>query len=76
MSDFLLVLDEGTTSTRAVLYAADGTIHGVSHRELAQHNPAPRLADHDVGQDRQGVTPFHDAGDGLQYRQHFVLGFL
>src|SRR3546814_3676648 len=33
----ILVLDEGTTSTRAILYAPDGTTHGVAQRELTQH---------------------------------------
>ncbi|HEY0149788.1 MAG TPA: glycerol kinase GlpK [Allosphingosinicella sp.] len=39
--DLLLVLDEGTTSTRAILFAADGTCVANAQRELAQHHPRP-----------------------------------
>lgn len=50
VSDFLLVLDEGTTSTRAILYAHDGTAVGTAQRELTQHYPAPGLVEHDAGE--------------------------
>src|SRR3546814_16065595 len=42
----ILVLDEGTTSTRAILYAPDGTTHGVAQRELTQHYPRPGWVEH------------------------------
>ena len=44
----LLVLDEGTSSTRAVLYGLDGEVHGSSSRPLTQHYPAPGLVEHDA----------------------------
>src|SRR3546814_7195922 len=44
----ILVLDEGTTSTRAILYAPDGTTHGVAQRELTQHYPRPGWVEHDA----------------------------
>jgi glycerol kinase len=44
----LLVLDEGTTSTRAILYAPDGTRRGVAQAELAQHYPRPGWVEHDA----------------------------
>jgi len=44
---FILVLDEGTTSTRAMLFAPDGAIHGTAQRELTQHYPAPGRVEHD-----------------------------
>ncbi|KAH2824013.1 hypothetical protein KXV85_001265, partial [Aspergillus fumigatus] len=47
-SDFLLVLDEGTTSTRAILYAHDGAVIGTAQRELTQYYPAPGLVEHDA----------------------------
>jgi glycerol kinase len=47
MGDLLLVIDEGTTSTRAMLFAADGTCLGVDQRELRQHYPAPGWVEHD-----------------------------
>ena len=49
--ELILVLDEGTTSTRAILFGLDGTVHGVAQRELTQFYPAPGLVDRaaDVG---------------------------
>ncbi len=44
----ILVLDEGTTSTRAILYAADGTVRAMASRPLSQHYPAPGLVEHDA----------------------------
>ena len=46
----LLVIDAGTTSTRAMLFAADGTCLGCEQRELTQHYPAPGLVEHDAEQ--------------------------
>ena len=48
MSDYLLVIDEGTTSTRAVLFAADGTAVYSCQRPLTQHYPQPGLVEHDA----------------------------
>ena len=48
MSEYLLVIDEGTTSTRAVLFAADGKSLGSCQRPLTQHYPAPGLVEHDA----------------------------
>ncbi|MDE2435829.1 MAG: glycerol kinase [Sphingomonadales bacterium] len=44
----ILVLDAGTTSTRALLFAPDGTPSGLSQRELTQHYPAPGWVEHDA----------------------------
>jgi glycerol kinase len=45
---FILVIDAGTTSTRAMLFAADGACIGVEQRELAQHYPRPGWVEHDA----------------------------
>ncbi len=47
---FILVLDEGTTSTRAMLFGADGQQHGVSQRELTQHFPQSGWVEHDAAE--------------------------
>ncbi|HEY6964524.1 MAG TPA: FGGY family carbohydrate kinase, partial [Erythrobacter sp.] len=47
MAELILVLDEGTTSTRAMLFAPDGRCLGTAQRELTQHYPAPGLVEHD-----------------------------
>jgi glycerol kinase len=46
--DLLLVLDAGTTSTRAMLFAADGRCLGSAQKELAQHYPQPGWVEHDA----------------------------
>jgi glycerol kinase len=47
---FILVLDEGTASTRAMLFGLDGALHGMAQRELTQHYPQPGWVEHDAGE--------------------------
>jgi glycerol kinase len=44
----ILVIDEGTTSTRAMLFEPDGSCRGVEQRELTQHYPRPGWVEHDA----------------------------
>ncbi|KKW92386.1 glycerol kinase [Sphingobium chungbukense] len=44
----ILVLDEGTTSTRAMLYAPDGGRLGVAQAEITQYYPQPGWVEHDA----------------------------
>lgn len=46
----ILVLDEGTTSTRAILYDAGGEVLASAQEELTQHYPSPGLVEHDAGE--------------------------
>jgi glycerol kinase len=48
MADSILVIDEGTTSSRAMLFAADGSCLAAEQRELAQHYPRPGWVEHDA----------------------------
>ncbi len=50
MSAKILVIDEGTTSTRAMLFAADGKPMGSAQEPLTQHYPAPGLVEHDASE--------------------------
>jgi len=50
MADHILVLDAGTTSTRAMLFGADGALHHVAQRALTQHYPRPGWVEHDAGE--------------------------
>ena len=50
MSDCILVLDAGTTSTRAMVFAGDGTMEAVAQAELTQHYPRPGWVEHDAGE--------------------------
>lgn len=47
MSDYILVLDEGTTSTRAMLFASDGVLVASAQEELTQHYPQNGWVEHD-----------------------------
>jgi glycerol kinase len=44
----ILVLDEGTTSTRAMLFTPSGELRGIAQRELTQHYPRPGWVEHDA----------------------------
>jgi glycerol kinase len=43
----VLALDQGTTSSRAIVFGADLSILGAAQREFAQHYPASGLVEHD-----------------------------
>ncbi len=43
----ILVIDAGTTSTRAMLFGADGACLGTEQRELRQYYPQPGWVEHD-----------------------------
>ena len=47
MADTILVIDEGTTSTRSMLFAADGTCLGSEQADLEQYYPRPGWVEHD-----------------------------
>ena len=44
---FILALDQGTTSSRAIVFDRSGAIRGVDQREFAQHFPQPGWVEHD-----------------------------
>lgn len=50
MSDFILVLDEGTTSTRAMLFDREGQCRDSESAALDQHYPRAGWVEHDAGQ--------------------------
>ncbi len=47
MTDYLLAIDQGTTSSRAILFDAALNPHGVAQQEFAQHYPSPGWVEHD-----------------------------
>src|SRR5687768_7624192 len=50
MGELLLVLDEGTTSTRAMLFESSGKCIGAHSADITQHYPAPGLVEHDAAE--------------------------
>src|SRR6185503_10095980 len=47
MPDFILSIDQGTTSTRAILFDLKGEQQGVAQKELPQIFPQPGWVEHD-----------------------------
>jgi len=47
MSRYVLALDQGTTSSRAILFERDGAIAAVDQYEFPQHFPQPGWVEHD-----------------------------
>ncbi|MDP8208332.1 MAG: glycerol kinase GlpK [Candidatus Electryonea clarkiae] len=47
MKKYILAIDQGTTSSRALLIDNKGTIHSSAQREFTQHYPHPGWVEHD-----------------------------
>jgi glycerol kinase len=47
MSKFILALDQGTTSSRAIVFRHDGAAVSIAQQEFEQIFPAPGLVEHD-----------------------------
>jgi len=47
-ADHILAIDEGTTSTRALMFDRSGRVVTVAQRELGQHYPHPGWVEHDA----------------------------
>ena len=47
MADHILVIDQGTTSTRAIVFDGEARRVAIAQREFAQHYPAPGWVEHD-----------------------------
>jgi glycerol kinase len=56
MTTWLLAIDQGTTSTRAVVYDEAGRDRGSAARELTQHYPRPGWVEHDAEEIWAGVA--------------------
>jgi glycerol kinase len=53
---YLLAIDQGTTSSRAVVYDEAGRVRGSAARELTQHYPRPGWVEHDAEEIWQTVV--------------------
>lgn len=47
MTRYLLAIDQGTTSSRAIIFTDTGAIHAISQQEFIQHYPASGWVEHD-----------------------------
>jgi glycerol kinase len=82
----ILAIDQGTTSSRAILFDADMHIAGVAQREFAQHYPDSGWVEHDVADlwhtvagtcrevvERAGLDPSDIAGIGITNQRETTI---
>jgi glycerol kinase len=50
MDHFILSIDQGTTSCRAIVFDLDGKVIGVDQKEFTQHFPKPGWVEHDANE--------------------------
>jgi len=50
MEKYILALDQGTTSSRAIIFDHKGNIRGVAQKEFTQHFPQPGWVEHDANE--------------------------
>lgn len=48
--DYLLALDQGTTSSRAIAFDRRGRVAAIAQQEFTQHFPKPGWVEHDAGE--------------------------
>ncbi len=74
---YILALDQGTTSSRAILFDRDGAIKGVAQREFRQMFPQPGWVEHDpleIWTSQAGVAVEALAGAGVRARDIAAIG--
>jgi glycerol kinase len=74
---YVLAIDQGTTSTRALVYDAAGRTVGSAGRELTQHYPQPGWVEHDpeeIWASVAEVVPRALAAAGVEGRQVTAIG--
>ncbi len=48
MEEFVLAFDQGTTSSRAILFDREGKVRGMAQKEFTQYFPRPGYVEHDA----------------------------
>lgn len=56
MGSYILAIDQGTTSSRAIVFDDKFSIAGVAQKEFTQHFPSSGMVEHDVEEIWQGVV--------------------
>ncbi|MGL6173495.1 MAG: glycerol kinase GlpK [Cellulosilyticaceae bacterium] len=87
MKKYILALDQGTTSSRAILFDKSGKVIGKAQKEITQYYPKPGWIEHDPMEiwgtqsgvlrevlETNGVAPFEIAAIGItNQRETFVV---
>jgi glycerol kinase len=74
---YILALDQGTTSSRAILFDRDGAIRSLAQREFRQIFPQPGWVEHDameIWTSQAGVAVEALAGAGIRSRDVAAIG--
>ena len=50
MEQYIMSIDQGTTSSRAILFDKEGEIQGVAQREFKQYFPKSGWVEHDANE--------------------------
>ncbi|CAG7644302.1 Glycerol kinase [Paenibacillus solanacearum] len=77
MKSFILSIDQGTTSSRAILFNRDSEIVFAAQREFTQHYPQPGWVEHDaeeIWQSVQAVVASALEGAGVRPDQIAAIG--
>lgn len=86
MGNYILSLDQGTTSSRAILFDRAGNITSVSQKEFTQYYPSPGLVEHDPNEIwstqmgvaaeaiiKAGITPKNIAAIGITNQRETTI---
>ena len=86
MASYLMALDQGTTSSRCILFDRHGNIHSKVQREFTQHFPQDGWVEHDATEIwasqmgvaveamlQAGVSPEEIAGIGITNQRETVV---
>lgn len=77
MASFILALDQGTSSSRAILFDRSGSIKSVAQKEFRQHFPKPGWVEHDpseIWSSQVGVATEALTHAGLRPRDVAAIG--
>lgn len=77
MEKYILALDQGTTSSRAILFNKKGEIHSVAQQEFAQYYPKPGWVEHDpleIWSKQAGVAAEATTKKGLNGKNIAAIG--
>ena len=77
MEKYILALDQGTTSCRAIVFNKQGEIHSVAQKEFTQYFPKPGWVEHDpleIWSKQAGVTAEATTKKGLNGKNIAAMG--
>jgi glycerol kinase len=77
MPKYILAIDQGTTSSRAIIFDHSGAIKAMAQREFTQHYPQPGWVEHDpaeIWSTQAGVVAEAVASGGIQARDLAAIG--